>query len=277
MGVRHWLMMITMVIGAALLLAACNSPGEPFEYRDLKVSLGPASAPAQPAIGQTSIISFTLRNTWSKPVTAVKWRLHDTTNPMSVVMVDEDDTVAIAAFDRVTIDVALPALLAGKRTTYEVVVDPDNTQAEDDETNNTSTTLTVVTANQDIAFGTPIAAITWPTTPNTVDQPTLNFTINYTINPAVTPPGSAIMVPYTITVQNDPDDTPVAVVPITPTPPSPATVNPLGTIPLPVTVTLPATGSNTFIYTITLSPADGDDGNLDNNTATVTVVVPAPG
>lgn len=38
MGVRHWLMMITMVIGAALLLAACNSPGEPFEYRDLKAT-----------------------------------------------------------------------------------------------------------------------------------------------------------------------------------------------------------------------------------------------
>ena len=272
MGLRSW--MCAVVVSLALVAVACTSPGTPYAYRDLKVSLGPSSSPAQPATTQTSTISFTLRNTWNQPVTGVKWILRDTTDPMSPVDIDQDDTVAIDAFGRIVIEVALGVQSAGTRT-YAVEVDPDDTHPEEDEDNNTSDTLTVVTANQDIAFGTPAAAIT-PTEPTSAQQLTLTFTLNHILNAALTPPGSAVSVPYSITVKNTPDDTPVAVVPDAANPASPANVDPAGTIPLPVSVTLPPTGSaGRFIYTITLSPADGDDGNPNNNTVTVTVDVPA--
>lgn len=273
MGVRHWLM---MVIGTALLLAACTSPGKPFAYRDLNVSLGPTSTPAQPATSQTSTISFTLRNTWNQPVTGVKWVLRDTTDDLNVVVVDEDDTVAIAAFDRVVIDVDLGVLSAGIRT-YEVAVDPDDTHAEEDETNNTSTTLTVVTADQDIAFsGTPTVTLG---SPASTSDFTIAFTLTSTLHAQATSPGGAITTPYEVTDSADGVVTPVS-------PASPLTVTvPGGTTGVPgsttVTLTMPATGSaGTFVYTITLWPADdsdGDDGNLNNNTLTVTVVIPASG
>lgn len=274
MGLRSW--MCATVVLTGLAIAACSSPGTPFAYRDLKVSLGPTSSPAQPATTQTSTISFTLRNTWNQPLTGVKWVLRDVTDPMNPLVVDEDDTVAIDAFDRVVIEVALGTQSAGTRT-YAVEVDPDDTHLEEDETNNTSGTLTVVTADQDIAFGTPAAAIA-PASPTSAQDLTLTFTISHTVHAALTPPGSAVSVPYSITVQNTPDDTPVPVVPVSATPASPANVDPAVTNPQPVSVTLPATGSaGTFIYTITLSPADGDDSNPANNTTTVTVLVPAPG
>lgn len=272
MGLRSW--MCATVVLTGLAIAACSSPGTPFAYRDLNVSLGPTSSPAQPATTQTSTISFTLRNTWNQAVTGVKWQLRNITDPLNPVVEDEDDTVVIAAFGRTVIDVPLGTQSAGTRI-YEVVVDPDNTHPEEAETNNTSAALTVITADQDIAFGTPAASIT-PTSPTSAQDLTLTFTISHTVHAALTPPGSAVSVPYSITVQNTPDDTPVAVVPVSATPASPANVDPAGTNPQPVSVTLPATGSaGTFIYTITLSPADGDDSNPANNTTTVTVLVPA--
>jgi hypothetical protein len=45
-----------------------------------------------------------------------------------------------------------------------------------------------------------------------------------------------------------------------------------------VTVTLPALGTaGSFIYTITLSPAAGDDSVTTNNITTVVVSIPASG
>jgi hypothetical protein len=271
MGVRHWLM---MVIGTALLLAACTSPGKPFAYRDLKVSLGPTSAPTQPTTTQTSTISFTLRNTWSQPVTGVKWELRDTTDELSVVVVEEDDTVAIDAFDRVVIDVALPAQSAGKRT-YVVVVDPDNTQAEADETNNTSSTLTVIAADQDIAFATGASApAIVPGSPASTSSSTLTFTLTNTVNAAQTMPVASINVPFDITL-NGAAITP----PFVATPSSPAAVNANSTTP--VSVVLPPTNSaGTFVYTISLWPngnSNGDDSNTSNNSVSVTLVIPAGG
>lgn len=278
MGLRSW--MCATVVLTGLAVAACSSPGTSFAYRDLKVSLGPTSSPTQPATTQTSIISFTLRNTWNQPVTGVTWVLRDVTDPMNPSDVAGTDLgadlVDIEAFGRVVIDVPRDTQSAGTRR-YAVEVDPGDGQEEDDETNNTSETLTVITADQDIAFGTPAAEIT-PESPTSADQLTLTFAISHTVHAALTPPGSTVSVPYSITVQNTPDDTPVAVVPVSATPASPANVDPAGTNPQPVSVTLPATGSaGTFIYTITLSPADGDDSNPANNTTTVTVLVPAPG
>lgn len=274
MGVRHWLMMMAMVISAALLLAACTSPGKPFAYRDLKVSLGPTSSPAQPATSQTSTISFTLRNTWNQPVTGVKWELRDTTDPLNVLVVDEDDTVIIPAFDRVAINVALPAQSASKRT-YVVVVDPDNTQAEADEANNSSTTLTVVTADQDLAFATGASApAIVPGSPASTSSSTLTFTITNTVNAAQTTPVASINVPFDITV-NGAAITPAFVA----TPSSPAAVS--ANSATPVSVVLPPTNSaGTFVYTISLWPngdSNGDDSNTTNNSVSVTLVIPAGG
>ena len=81
-----------------------------------------------------------------------------------------------------------------------------------------------------------------------------------------------VIVPFTITVNG------VALSPITA---SPVTINPTAVTPpvtQVVTVTLPALGSaGSFIYTITLSPAAGDDSVTTNNITTVVVSIPAPG
>jgi len=277
MGVRHWLMMAMMAMMAtatALLLAACTSPGKSFAYRDLTVSLGPSAAPTQPATTQTSVISFTLRNTWNQPVTGVKWVLRDTTDSLNVVVVNEDDTVVIAAFDRVVINVALGILAAGKRT-YEVAVDPDNTQIEVDETNNTSATLTVLTADQDIAFatGTSAPAIVLGS-PASTSSSTLTFTLTNTVNAAQTTPVASITVPFDITVNGA-----VIAPPFLATPASPAAVSANGTTS--VSVTLPPTNSaGAFVYTLSLWPnndSNGNDNNTTNNSVSVTVVIPAGG
>lgn len=279
MGVRHWLMMMAMVTGTALLLMACTSPGKPFAYHDLKVSLGPSATPAQPGTTQTTTVSFTLRNTWNQPVTNVGWVLRDTTNPMAVVDAVPPGSVAtIDAFDRVVVDVALGILSPGKHT-YEVMVDPSNSEVEDDETNNTSETLTVVVADQDIAFsGAPTVVLGSPASSNDF---TIAFTLTNTLHAEATSPGGAITVPYEITDAND-----AVVTPVSPAGPPPLTVSvPGGDTNTPgtttVTVTMPATNSGgKFVYTITLWPDDDSeekDGNPGNNTLTVTVTIPASG
>ena len=274
MDLRFW--MCALVALGALSAVACTSPGKPFAYRDLKVHRTPTSTPAQPATTEATTISFSLRNTWNQPVTGVKWELRDITDPLNVVVVDDDDTVDIAAFDRTDINVPLAAQGGGTRI-YVVVVDPDNTQPEEDESNNTSDELTVTTADQDIAFsGTPIVTLGSPASSSDF---TIAFTLSSTLHAQATSPGSAISVPYEVTDAADVVVTPVdPASPLTVTVPGGVTGTP-GTIT--VTLTMPATGSaGTFKYDITLWPADdsdGDDGNLGNNTITVTVVIPASG
>jgi hypothetical protein len=266
---RSWLMAGLVMMVAAL--AACSSPGEPFAYRDLKFSASPSAFPSQPATTPAVTIGFSLRNTWNQPLSAVAWELRDTTDALNVTVV-ASGTADIAAFASSTQSVPLPALTPAGTRTYVAVVDPANGVAEEDEGNNTSAVLTVLVADQDISFGTPAPAITWPsagTAPLTTDPLTLTFAIQDTVN-AAQPAPTAIPVPYSITVNG------AAVVPTSATHASPATVDPAGTNPLSVTVTLPPTGSaGTFIYIITLSPADGDDNATGNNTATVVVGIPA--
>lgn len=261
MVLRSWLSLCVIV--AVTLLCGCSSPGTAFAYQDLKVSVGPNASPAQPVIGQATTISFTLRNTWNQPLTDVAWELRETTSGSTVL---SSGTVDLAAFGSSAQTFVIASPTAGTHT-YEVVIDPADAVVEDDESNNTSDELTVLVADQDIAFGTPAPAITWPSTPNTTDQPTLTFVIANTVDDDQASPAANISVPFDIT-RND------AAIAFTATPTSPATVNADGTTS--ISVVLPATGSaGTFEYTITLSPADGDDSNTTNNTVTVTVVIPA--
>ncbi|HEX3135570.1 MAG TPA: hypothetical protein VHX44_18555, partial [Planctomycetota bacterium] len=141
------------------------------------------------------------------------------------------------------------------------------------------TTLTLLVADQDLSFGSPAPTITGPggaalTSADTATQLTLTFTILDTINAAQATP-TAVDVPYAILLNG------VAVTPVSASLSSPVQVDPTGVTPpitQVVTVTLPATGSaGSFVYTITLSPADGDDSVTTNNAATVIVTIPAPG
>ncbi|MBA3698353.1 MAG: hypothetical protein H0W78_05840 [Planctomycetes bacterium] len=273
MGSRFWLCAIVLL--TALVIVACSSPGQPFAYLDVKVSGGPTATPSQPVIGQATTIRFTVRNTWNQPLTGVVWELRETSAPASTLT---SGTTDLIAFGSSVHEFVIASPTAGTHT-YEVVVDPGNLVVEQDETNNTSGTLTVLVADQDIAFDTVTApAVTWPAmgmgmgSPHVDDAHTLTFTITNTLNPAQLSPAATISVPFTIT-RND-----VAVA-YTATPTSPATVaaqsgvTPGSTA---VSVNLPATGSaGAFVYTITLSPAEGDDNRTNNNSFSVTVVIPA--
>ena len=101
------------------------------------------------------------------------------------------------------------------------------------------------------------------------DSVTLTFTLTNTVNPAQTVLPAAVSVPFDITL-NGAAISPAFVA----TPSSPVSVAPNATTA--ISVTLPATNSaGIFVYTITLSPADGDDNTTTNTTFSVTVIIPA--
>jgi subtilase family serine protease len=259
---------LAVLMVAMFLPCGCDSPGEPFAYRDLKTSIGPATSPVQPVDGQSTTVTFTLRNTWNQALTGVAWEVRANSDPLvptsgSVVA---SGTADIAAFGSSAQNVALGALAKGSHT-FAVLVDPANAVAEENESNNAAQ-VTVLVADQDVAFGTPAPAVAWPTSANTTDQATLTFTIASTVDAAQTSP-SPVSVPFAITRNGDP-------LTVTAVPSSPASVAPNGTTT--VTVTVPATGSaGTFVYTVTLSPASGDDRVTTNNSASITVTIPASG
>jgi CARDB len=279
MSVRRWQSaFVTAMVLVGVVMSGCTSPGKPFSYLDVKISLGPSASPVQPVVGQATSINFTIRNTWNQPLTAVAWEIRENTDPLvptsgAVIATGVTDIVAFGSSAQTF---ALGGLAKGTHT-YAVTVDPANVIAEQNETNNT-TQLSVLVADQDLSFGSPAPLITWPSSPNITDQPTLTFTILDTVNIAQTTP-IAVSVPYTITV-NGVALAPIAIVA---TPASPVSINPTGitppvTVTQLVTVTLPALGSvGSFVYIITLSPAAGDDSVTTNNIATVVVSIPAPG
>ena len=273
-SVRRWQsVLVAAMVLIAVMVSGCTSPGTPYAYLDVKVSVGPSASPAQPVVGQATSINFTIRNTWNQPLTGVAWELRENTDPLLPTSgaIITSGVTDIVAFGSSAQTFALGGLTKGTHT-YAVIVDPANIIAEEVEINNTAQ-LSVLVADQDISFGSPAPVITWPSSPNITDQPTLIFTILDTVNVAQVAP-SAVSVPYVITVNG------VALSPIAPTPASPVTMTPVGVTP-PVTqviVTLPALGSaGSFIYTITLSPAAGDDSVTTNNVTTVVVSIPASG
>jgi hypothetical protein len=258
--------MVTTAVLTILLCAGCTSPGSPFGYKDVKVSAGPSTSPAQPVVGQATTISFTIRNTWNNPLSGVTWELWETGSSPAMVTSGTVDIVAFGSTARTHV-IASPT--KGSHT-YEVRVDTAAAIVEDDETNNTSGSLTVLVADQDIAFSASPAPSYVLGSPAATSPITLNFTLTNTVNPAQTVLPAAVSVPISITLNGSP------ISPTSTTPAFPVSVAPNSTTA--VTVTLPPTNSaGTFVYTITLSPAVGDDSNTANNTANVTVVIPASG
>ncbi len=275
-SVRRWQsVVIAAMVLIVVIMSGCTSPGTPFSYLDVKISVGPSASPAQPVVGQATSINFTIRNTWNQPLTGVAWELRENTDPLVPTSgaIITSGVTDIVAFGSSAQTFALGGLAKGTHT-YAVIVDPANVIAEQNETNNTAQ-LSVLVADQDLSFGSPAPVITWPSTPNITDQPTLTFTILDAVNVAQTTP-IAVSVPYTITVNGV-----TLLSPITATPASPVSINPIGITPpvtQVVTVTLPPLGSvGSFVYIITLSPAAGDDSVTTNNIATVVISIPAPG
>lgn len=275
MSVRRWQsVFVAAMVLIAVVVSGCTSPGTSFAYLDVKISVGPSTSPAQPVVGQPTAINFTIRNTWNQPLTGVAWELRENSDPLVPTSgpVIASGVTDIVAFGSSAQTFALSGLTKGTHT-YAVIVDPANVIAEEVEINNAAQ-LFVLVADQEISFGSPAPVILWPSSPNITDQPTLTFTILDTVNIAQVAP-SAVSVPYAITVNG------VALSPIAATPASPVTITPTGVTPpvtQVVTVTLPALGSaGSFIYTITLSPAAGDDSVTTNNVTTVVVSIPASG
>jgi hypothetical protein len=271
-SVRRWQsVVVAAMVLVAVVMSGCTSPGTPFSYLDVKISVGPTASPAQPVVGQATSINFTIRNTWNQPLTAVAWEIRENSDPLVPTSgpIIASGVTDIVAFGSSAQTFALGGLAKGTHT-YAVIVDPANVIAEQNESNNTAQ-LSVLVADQDLSFGSPAPLITWPSTPNITDQPTLTFTILDTVNVAQTTP-MTVIVPFTITVNG------VALSPITA---SPVTINPTAVTPpvtQVVTVTLPALGSaGSFVYIITLSPAAGDDSVTTNNITTVVVSIPASG
>ncbi len=258
----------------SIFAISCSSPGEPFAYKDLKLSVGPSATPTTPATTHAITINFTIRNTWNQAMDAVPWELHLTASNPTVVgaTLVASGTVSIPAYGSVAQTATLGTLAKGSRT-YEVRLDPANTISEEIEANNTGQ-VTFIVADQDISFGTPAPTITVNAgTPPSNQILTATFAIQHTANTTAPAPAAvAINVPYSITLNG------AVVTPVSATTASPASVVPAGTNPLSITLTLPATGSaGSFPYVITLTPASGDDNNTSNNTVTVVVNVPASG
>lgn len=267
----HWsqfsALMVTTAVLTALLCTGCTSPGSPYSYKDVKVSAGPSATPSQPVVGQATTISFTIRNTWNKPLSGVTWELWETGSSPTMLTTG---TVDIVAFGSTAQTFVVTSPSKGSHT-YEVRVDTAGAIAEADETNNTSGTLTVLVADQDIAFSTSPAPSYVLGSPAATSSITLNFTLTNTVNPAQTVLPAAVSVPFDITLNGAAISPPFVA-----TPSSPASVAPNGTTA--ISVTLPPTNSaGSFVYTITLTPAVGDDSNTTNNTTSVTVVIPASG
>jgi CARDB len=261
----RWALLAVLMTG--IFIVSCSSPGEPFAYKDIKFSAGP-SAPVSPTTTQAVTISFTIRNTWDQELSAVPWELHLTASDPVIAAVNpiNSGTVTIPAFGSITQSINLGILPKGSRT-YEVRLDPANVINEEVETNNIGQ-VTVFVADQDISFGTAVPTITVDAgSPPASQTLTATFSILHTVNTVAPAPAAvAISVPYTFTLNG--------VVVLT----ASATVDPAVTNPLPITVSLPATGSaGTFPYILTLSPAAGDDSNLNNNSVTVIVSIPASG
>jgi hypothetical protein len=258
----------------SLFVISCSSPGEPFAYKDLKLSVGPSATPATPATTHAITINFTIRNTWNQAMDNVPWELHLTASNPTVVgaTLVASGIVSIPAFGSIAQTAALGTLAKGSRT-YEIRLDPANAFTEDNEANNIGQ-VSILVADQDISFGVPAPTITVNAgTPPSSQNLTATFAIQHTVNTTAPAPAAvAINVPYSITLNG------AVIAPLSASIASPANVNPAGTNPLSITLTLPATGSaGSFPYVITLSPAAGDDNNINNNTVTVVVNIPAPG
>ncbi len=277
-GLLRSAMMSMLVIISAVVscsLVSCKSPGEPFAFKDVKISVGPSATPTQPATTHPTTIQFTIRNTWNKDLSTIPWEMRlntDPANPLSGSVVTSG-VVSIPAFGSLGQSYNLGTLAKGSYT-YAIILDPANSISEDNESNNIGQ-VTILVADQDISFG--------PTTPNiTINagmglpssrQLTATFEILHTVSTtAPAPPAVAINVPYAVTLNGNPITPDIASIA------SPVNVNPAGTNPQTVTLTLPATGSaGSFPYVITLSPAAGDDNNKANNSYTVVLSVPASG
>jgi CARDB len=254
----------------ACALTSCSSPGQTFTYKDAKASTALTAAPTGPNSVQAITLSFTLRNTWNQPL-SVPWQIKQfvpPADPLTSGTIIASGTADIAAEGSSPLTHALSTLTPGSYS-YALVLDPANSIAEDDETNNVSQT-TVLVANQDITFGSPAPAFTLGS-PAATSPITLQFSLQHTHTSATpAPTATAVSVPFTIQLNGAP------ITPISATPASPITSNPASAIP--VSITVPATNSaGVFPYVIQLAPAVGDDSNTNNNSATIFVVIPSAG
>jgi hypothetical protein len=54
-SVRRWQsVVVAAMVLVAVVMSGCTSPGTPFSYLDVKISVGPSASPAQPVVGQAT-------------------------------------------------------------------------------------------------------------------------------------------------------------------------------------------------------------------------------
>ena len=138
-SVRRWQsVVVAAMVLIAVVMSGCTSPGTPFSYLDVKISVGPSASPVQPVVGQATSINFTIRNTWNQPLTAVAWEIRENSDPLVPTSgpVIASGVTDIVAFGSSAQTFALGGLAKGTHT-YAVIVDPTNVIAEQNESNNT--------------------------------------------------------------------------------------------------------------------------------------------
>jgi hypothetical protein len=261
-----------LVVIAAL--ASCVSPGKRYAYLDVKFGGGPVAAPVQPAVNQSTTVTFSIRNTFNEPLIGVTWSaaITDATGATaSFPLAPASGTVDIDAFSSVDQSVSFTPTAAGTYT-VTVTLDPAGAIAERDETNNIGS-VAVVVADHDLSFGQPLATIydsVTPSTPHSSDNLTLTFAIADTLNPGHSG-ATTVTANYSVLLNG----APVGLVSSSPA--SGFTIDGAASSPTLVTVTLPPTGSaGTFVYTVNLSTTPPEaESDLTNDSVTLLFTISA--
>lgn len=240
-----------------LALVSCDSPGEPYRYRDLKIQPGITVSKAVPASTDAVTLSFGIFNTDLEPMDQVEWQALQDGAPTPIASGTVDlpkQTWASASF----------TVAPGPGVhTFTVALDPGNRITnESDEANNLQS-VTLVFADPNLSFeGAPVVT---PAAPTAADALTVTATVRNTDTSGALAPVSDVVV---LVREGDADLASTTI------PALAAGATATAAIPL------PAATAGSHIYTIIIDPASAitvRDRSRTITMVTVTVVAVAPG
>lgn len=242
-----------------LALVSCDSPGEPYRYRDLKIQPGLMALPALPGTTTPATVSFGIFNTDLLPMGPVEWQATMDGDPTPIASGTIPSLTrqqwASASFT------TLPS--PGVLHTYTVTLDPNNLISDDRDRNDNSAAIGLVFADANLSFAT-IPALT-PAAPTIQDAPILTATVLNTD----TSGALATLNGVQVLVREDATDLASTTIPS-------IAAGATGT----AAIQLPAATAGSHTYTIIIDPANAlilRNRVPTSTTVTVTVTVVAPG
>ncbi len=252
--------LIPIAACAALFLAlvSCDSPGEAYRYRDLKIQPGASATPAVPGANATVTIAFGVFNTDLQPMAPVEWQAVMDGNPTPIA----SGTIAVLEAQRWVYPSFTTTPGPGSHT-YLITLDPNRLIVDDRDASNNLQSFTLVFADLNLSHATvPTVA---PTIPTIADPLTFTATIRNTDTAGV------LATAHDVVVVVREDDADLASTTI-------ASIAPAATAT--VAIPLPAATAGTHTYTVVIDPGAAitvRDRALTTATVTVTVLVTAPG